>query len=494
MRESGHRLKQTDNFWLLAILVVGAILRFYRLGNESFWSDELYTMKIADPAKSLDGLFAYLKCCDQHPPLFYLCERVVLKVLGSSEGTARLLPALAGVTGIWAMYFLGTEVLNRRLGLIAATLTSFNFFHIAFSKEARMYSLLFLLAALSFAFFFRLVRHLRSRDMWLYSCFALLTLYTHYYGIFLIGSQFAAAAVLLFWMEDKRRYVKLFALSGAFLIAGYAVWLPFLFEAAGIRAFWIDPVKKSFFIYYFGDYFGRAVILTRIAGMLLIVYFLRIFIVKHEDRTVLVRDPYRLSFGVFLVSILLTYLIPYLRSTLVLPMLMSRYTIVALPALLVCIAYGLTMIGKPWLQCGLLTLIIALSLTNVIRNRMFTGPTKWQFRELAAFMSANEKYRQYPMLNERTAELFDYYIKHFHYTGPVIPGPSARVIDSILLRSSPKYDVDAFWLVDAPALPRGEPFPSGDTRKALDSAFVVEKDGEFYGVWGKLYRRRQRSY
>jgi uncharacterized membrane protein len=483
------RLKQKENLVLLAILVAGAFLRFYRLGSESLWSDELFTMDVVDPAKSLDKMFVFLKCCDTHPPLFYLGERAMLVLFGTSEFTARLLPALAGVAGIGAMYFLGAEISGRRLGLVAATLTAFNFYHIGYSREARMYSLLFLFGALSFAFLFRLIRQLRSRDMWLYSCFALLTLYTQYFGIFLICSQFAAAVVLFFWTNNKVRYAKLFAVSGGFLLAAYAVWLPFLLAAARIRSFWIDPVDPFFFIGYFKEYFGRAVILSYIAGALLILYFLRVLTLKPRGRTRLVSDPYRLSLAVFSVSILLTYLIPYLRSTLVLPMLVSRYTIAALPALLVCIGYGLSFTGRPWVQSLLLTGIIGLSLYNTIRNRMYSPPTKPQFRELAAFLSADGKCRQYPLLNERTAR-FDFYFKQFHYRGPIIAASSAGVIDSIIHRSSPKYDVEAFWLVDAPTGSPPDPFPSGGVPKGLDSAFVLEKEGVFYQVWGKLYRRR----
>src|SRR6266849_758649 len=107
------RPKQKAILLLVVILIIGAFLRFYRLSLESLWLDELSTMIESDPAWPLSKLITYLKCCDQHPPLFYLCERMVFTLLGRSEWTARLFPALAGVAGIWAMYLFGTELAGK---------------------------------------------------------------------------------------------------------------------------------------------------------------------------------------------------------------------------------------------------------------------------------------------------------------------------------------------------------------------------------------------
>ena len=69
------RLKERETLLLFFILVAAFAIRFFRLGLESFWLDELYVANEADPHLPLSSLFAALKCCDQHPPLFYLAER-----------------------------------------------------------------------------------------------------------------------------------------------------------------------------------------------------------------------------------------------------------------------------------------------------------------------------------------------------------------------------------------------------------------------------------
>ena len=483
--------KQKQLLLLVVLLLSGGFLRFYRLGLESFWLDELYTVTEADPSWSLARLFDTLKCCDQHPPLFYLCERLVFMILGRSEWTARLFPALAGLAGIWAMYRFGREVADEKLGLIAATLTCFNFFHIYFSREARSYSLLFLLATLSFIYLFRTIRHLRPRDLALYTFFALLTLYTHYFGIFLVGAQFVAAAVMLFRMKDKARYARAFLISGVFLAAAYAVWIPYLLQVHQIKSFWIEPVRGGFFVDYFQNYFGNAVIVEIVAGVLIIVCLIAAVARKPLIRPPLFPEGYRLSLGILFVSLFFFYLLPYIRSVLFIPSMIPRYTIPALPALLIIIAYGMAILQKAWLQYLLLAVIIGVSMVNIVRDkRMYTGPTKTQFRELTAFMADNDGGRRYPILNERTPGLQSYYIEQLHCMGRVYPGLSATVIDSFIHRTSPQYAVEAFWLVEIPIHPTGELFLVDGIRAGLDSVFVVESQRDFLDGKIKLYRRR----
>ena len=134
---------------LLFILVGAFLLRVSNLGMESFWLDELYVMVEADPHQPLSQLFYFLKCCDPHPPLFYLLERMVFVAFGQSEVSARILPAIAGTVSVWAIYLLGREVHSKRLGLIAAALTAVNYFNIYYSREARDYIFVFLFAAFS---------------------------------------------------------------------------------------------------------------------------------------------------------------------------------------------------------------------------------------------------------------------------------------------------------------------------------------------------------
>ena len=82
----------SKNWPLLTIILAGFFLRFTGLFRQSFWLDELHTMNETDPAVSWAELFRYLKCCDQHPPLFFILEKIAFSVFGQSEFVARFIP------------------------------------------------------------------------------------------------------------------------------------------------------------------------------------------------------------------------------------------------------------------------------------------------------------------------------------------------------------------------------------------------------------------
>ena len=89
-------MKLQEKILLAVILCVACILRLYHLTYQSLWLDELHTLIEADPKLKISELFDYLRCCDQHPPLFFLLERAMFAVFGHTDFVARLLSAIAG--------------------------------------------------------------------------------------------------------------------------------------------------------------------------------------------------------------------------------------------------------------------------------------------------------------------------------------------------------------------------------------------------------------
>jgi uncharacterized membrane protein len=76
--------------------------------------------------------------------------------------------------------------LPRRAALIAAAIVAVNPVLIWFSQDARAYSLVFLLAALSFLFFARARRSGSRRDLGWWAVTSALALWTHYFAAFVV--------------------------------------------------------------------------------------------------------------------------------------------------------------------------------------------------------------------------------------------------------------------------------------------------------------------
>src|SRR5688572_17181780 len=118
---------------LLVLLLAGAAIRFYKLDYTGLWLDELGSMRIADPSFTLKDLYEISKA-DQPPATFIILHGWV-KLFGYTDLAGRSLTVIYGLLGILAMFFLGREFRGDRLGLLAAFLTTINWFHVGVSVE-----------------------------------------------------------------------------------------------------------------------------------------------------------------------------------------------------------------------------------------------------------------------------------------------------------------------------------------------------------------------
>jgi mannosyltransferase len=184
--------------WLAvaALTVLGAVLRFYRLGHQGFWFDEGNTALLVHfpPGKML-GLIPQT---ESTPPLYYMAAWVWARIFGDNEAGLRSLSALAGVLVIPVAYATAAKLAGRRTGLIVAALTACSPLLIWYSQEARSYEVLVLLCALS------LMAFAYARDEpsppWLaaWVIASVLALTTHYYAVVAIAPEAA-------WLLYERR-------------------------------------------------------------------------------------------------------------------------------------------------------------------------------------------------------------------------------------------------------------------------------------------------
>lgn len=471
------KLKVRTEIILLIIMVVAVFLRFFNLAGQSLWLDELHTMNEADPNLSAKELFNYLATVDQHPPLFFFAEKFAFIVFGYDEFGARILPAVAGILSVWVSYFLGKEVANKKVGLFSAAITCVNIYNITYSQEARGYIFLWLFGALSYLFFIRLYKNVRLKDALGYILFTALMLYSHYFSLMTVCAQIVLGIVL--WIIDKEKrkeFFLMFLVSGIVLLALYIPWLPFLRKMGAIHSFWIGPLEPGFFFDFYYQYFTNAIFITTP----LIIYF---YYVAWKGRPFLHlrENPIQFTAIFAFVSILVTVLIPYLRSVLVVPMLVPRYIIIIIPIFILCIAYGLDLINNVKTRNVILSLFLLISILDlfIIKKPYFNQ--KEQFREVTAYIAHGNK--TFPLINELTGWHQSYYLKQFGYTGTVWEGSKESSVDSIL---SGSYKADTFWIVGA----HGDPHLSENKRKQLDSAFVLVKEQEFNKAWAQEFARK----
>lgn len=475
------------NIILFVILVLAAVLRLYALASESFWLDELHTMKETNPYVGTWGdLINTLQTSDVHPPLFYVMERLSLRMFGFDEWGARFLPAIAGILCVWAIYLLGKEILNKSLGLIAAAVMAVNYYNILFSQEARDYTFLWLFTTLSYVFFLKLCKRLKTIDAIWWVITTALLLYSHYYASIILICQGVLFAIFLATeKENRKRFFTIFAVSTVAIVVLYSPWLPAMIAASKIQSFWSSPVEQNFYLHYFNEYFGYASFLNFFLYLFLISYIVNVML-EYSPVSDLKNNPVIFSFTFIFISIFLSYAIPYIRGILVVPMLVTRYTIIMLPPLILAIAYGIQMIRMPLVRYIFLTLFISFSIFHLVEVReYYTKPEKEQFREVTEIVTSQPSHHL--LINRLTGWHQSYYLQKFGFNNRLIEGLRDESIDSIIRRDGSFAATDTFWVIGG----HGDPRLDSLVQTRLDSTFVRLTDTAFIETWAQLYARKK---
>ncbi|MCI0414415.1 glycosyltransferase family 39 protein [bacterium] len=400
---------------LFLLIAIGSYLRLKALDFQSLWMDELNTMIESDPDKNFEGVLFHLRRgTDRHPPLYHLIVHYWFQLVGYNAYTARFLSAIVGITTIPAIYVLGKELYNRRVGLICAAFTAFNFYSIFYSQEARAYIFAFLFTSVSFFFFIRALRDPSWKGGLLYGLATSLLVYTHYFGFFIILSQLVTVLIFL-----NRRLLRPFLICfGAGFVLMFILYLPWMHTtvtvATAVSSSWIEKPKADFFVTYFWDYFGQDPFTVYFFAFLLIVFLGGgiLFRTSQETPEDIRENRYLFSFVVLLTWIAVSYLVPYVKSVASLPLLFNRYTIVTLPAILLAAAIGVDLLHNPLVKKYLVVLILSFSLIHLfVYSRYYEKPTRTQWRELIAFV-VEKNPENYPIISDR-AWYMAYYFKAF---------------------------------------------------------------------------------
>ena len=395
-------LRGKGTFALVAVLLLGGALRFYHLGEESLWNDELNSWGLATSGDGFAGVLANIprNGVGVHPPGYYLLIHVTAQYLGESEWALRFPSALAGLLSVFATYLLGRRLYSWREGLVSALLMAVSWTPVYYSQEARMYSLLLLFATLATYFWVSVLRSLdrgeRPRLLAVlgYVGAAAVASYLHYFGLYLVALQ--GAWPLLVYARRPRTLAYVFVIYGLILLA-YSPWLPALFNRAGQGSGPIGHIAKpglSSFADYATFVFGRSpvfgVVALALCLFLLFKKFYPLYGAGGLPRTgSLLRSP-GLMLGLWLI---VPFAGVYVISLLWTPILESRYLIICLPAAYLLVARAVTQLPlRPTMRGAAVALGSVLLLAHLLfAMDYYSEPQKAQIREGVQFAVENER-------------------------------------------------------------------------------------------------------
>jgi 4-amino-4-deoxy-L-arabinose transferase-like glycosyltransferase len=229
----------------LAVVLLSVILRFYNLEAAPRWDfDEGYNMRYSyDMLRGELLWFAIKYTFIPHPPLFILAYALVIKLLGVGVYTLRLLTASYGVLTTIVLYYVGRELFNPKVGLLASFIYAIAPEVVFWNRIGFANNQFILLSALALYYTARYSNTLAPRHLHLCCLFTGLSIVTEYTGLF----NMAAIALFLriYHRRDTARFIALSLVPMLFLFAFMLHYSTeyFIFDVKYQLSRFIEPVK-----------------------------------------------------------------------------------------------------------------------------------------------------------------------------------------------------------------------------------------------------------
>ncbi|MFA9288270.1 MAG: glycosyltransferase family 39 protein [Weeksellaceae bacterium] len=330
---------------------------------QDFWRDEAFSYILSQ--QPLTDLLR-LTAGDFNPPLYYILLKYWSMIVGHSEIALRSLSLIFFAITLVFIYetFLNVFKFSQKKAFIYIAFVAWNPFLLYYAFEARMYMMITCLATISFYAF--LQKHKK-----LYILTAALGLYTHYFMIFVIATQFLYRFGPTLYQRfikkiKSKEKVSAFPTFTYFLIIGL-LWLPWVIylitqhNFAGSGDFWIvrPPLKDIFyvpFVLYTGYervlglyYHGKAgytsfhtLFNTIMIAIMLLPLLITKFNQKKKQNHHLLTLNKHLSHEHIQLFVLWAFFTPYLLiilSYVVQPFYLPRYFIFCTPGLLILLVW-----------------------------------------------------------------------------------------------------------------------------------------------------------
>lgn len=239
-------------FWPAMVFLVNFFYKLRYITHRDISLDEPWSIF---HAQMTPQEIIQIQSTGNNPPLFELLLHYWMLIFDNGPVAMRFLPLIFSSLVAAVLFRFGHKFFSWYAGLIAALLFTFNTLHFFFALEARVYSLLALLTAVSVYSFISLYRRPGSRKYLIMLTISnVLIGYAHYFGLFIVFAE--GILLILFIFADEKKFAKQLLISmGVFGV----LYLPIIFilyerytstiEAgtwvpppSGLREFFLQPI------------------------------------------------------------------------------------------------------------------------------------------------------------------------------------------------------------------------------------------------------------
>ena len=200
---------------ILLIIILGSFLRLYDVKTQSYWMDEGYTvnaiLSIQENGNTiLDSGNNYF--C----PIYCYPTYGFVKTFGNTPFAYRLLSIIAGIFLIIVIFLVTKSIFNKNIAFLAMFFTSFSYWQIAWSRQARWYTLFALFSILAIFYFYNFLYKQKNKKLnfSFYVLFITLSILTHRLGFLLLFSNIAWIILdYFFYKSINLKKYKIYILS-----------------------------------------------------------------------------------------------------------------------------------------------------------------------------------------------------------------------------------------------------------------------------------------
>jgi uncharacterized membrane protein len=390
--ELPYIIKSRYTIALIAITIFSLILRFYNISTNSLWLDEVSQLNLS--SQSIAAIWQNGIAPGLYSPIFSYITYIML-FFGRSEFILRLVSAILGVLTIPLFYYIGTELKDKNVGLISATLATVSPFCIYYSQEAYCYSTDLFFFAIAILFYLRATRTSSYKEWILFGITSAVSFWVHFYIIVPLFVMYLHAIyvyrkeIINFFLSedpaDKEKAINTLKPVTIGSIIALVIASPLIFVA--IQRYtvmastavtygtlgWTMVTSSVNQFFFYNDYISAISIIFMIIGIIAMLFYNRS----------------KALFGaLFLVLPLLISVILSTKMTM-----NPRYLIVILPVLYTLIAIGLYQFSKLWnSKYVVITLIIGVLLVTAIPlYTYYTTPTNEDWRGYAGLLTQSTK-------------------------------------------------------------------------------------------------------
>ncbi len=377
--ETHSTIERYSTLILSGLIVFVVAIGLLVFSNQSLRLDEAQSLwqTSRTPEKILN-----LVAQDVHVPFYHLVLHFWTLFTGNSVLMARILSLIFFVLSIPAVYFLGKRAVNKHVGLIAATLLAVSPFMNWYGNEIRMYSLMTLLAILN-QYFFLTIFKTHDRDSWIgYFITALFGIFTHYFFFFVLVTQ-----VIFFFMYKRLfqpKALKKFIIMAIILAILFSPWLIYvrsLDSVSNSSPLLITPDSVNVFNAFSQFLFGfQNDHLNTILVSLWPLTVLLGFLALRENKKVSPEAIY------ILLSILIPIAAAFAVSVTLVPLFVSRYLILTIPALYIFIGWIFSTYPAPLRKVLTAILIFTMLAGLMVEAYSPSAPVKEDYKQAATFL------------------------------------------------------------------------------------------------------------